>query len=165
MGHRPAPALLHGKPWLGPIQCLDLALFVHGKHNRVLRRVQVKSDDIDQLLFGAGIVAQLEGLDSVRLKPMLYPDRSDCGRPNPHDLRHAPGAPVASLLRRFLDRLSNYFRTHGRNNPSLPTPPRFLDLNAFETSGEPTTLSFSNRLEVAAQDLSDLPLGASLGCE
>ncbi len=36
-------------PGLGAIECLDLALLVDRQHDRVLRRVQVKADHVDQL--------------------------------------------------------------------------------------------------------------------
>ena len=40
----------HGKKLLGPIQSLDLALLVDAEHERALGRVEVKADDVSNLL-------------------------------------------------------------------------------------------------------------------
>ena len=41
VSHRAAAALLERQPWLGAVQRLDLALLIHTKHHRLLRRVQI----------------------------------------------------------------------------------------------------------------------------
>jgi len=49
VGHRRRPATLHRQGRLGPIQCLHRGLLVQTQHQRVVRRVQIQPDDIDQL--------------------------------------------------------------------------------------------------------------------
>src|ERR1019366_6747859 len=56
MSHRAGPARLDRQRRLGAVQRLDLALLVHAKDDRVLRRVQIQADDIDELLLKAGVV-------------------------------------------------------------------------------------------------------------
>jgi len=50
MRHGSRTALLHRQTGLGAIKSLDLAFLVNTKHQGVFRRVEVKTDDILQLL-------------------------------------------------------------------------------------------------------------------
>ena len=72
--HGAAAALFHRQARLGAVKCLYLALFVDRQDNRVLRRVDVKPDDIDQLVGKPRVVGQLEQADLMRLQTMLAPD-------------------------------------------------------------------------------------------
>jgi hypothetical protein len=49
-----------GQDGLGPIEGLDLALLVDTEHHRLVGRVHVKPDDIDDLLRELRIVGELE---------------------------------------------------------------------------------------------------------
>jgi hypothetical protein len=60
VGHRLRPTFLEGKPWLGPVKCLNLRLFVNAKHDRSLWRIKVKSDDIGDFLLEHRVVRHLE---------------------------------------------------------------------------------------------------------
>ena len=60
VGHRLSAALDHRQRRLGAVQCLHRGLLVGAQHDRLLRRVQIQTDDIDELLVEAGIVGQLE---------------------------------------------------------------------------------------------------------
>ena len=68
VGHRAGPARLHRQRRLGAVQRLDLGLLVHAQHDRLLRRVQVQPDDVDELLLEPRVVGELERLDPVRLQ-------------------------------------------------------------------------------------------------
>jgi len=46
---------------------VDLEPVSHAQHDRLLRRVQVEPDNVDQLLLKPWVVGQLERLDQVRL--------------------------------------------------------------------------------------------------
>jgi hypothetical protein len=50
MRHRPRTTLLRWQAGLGVIKGLDLAFLINTKHQGVFRRVEVKTDDIFQLL-------------------------------------------------------------------------------------------------------------------
>ena len=43
--------------WLSAIQCLDLRFFVNRQHQRVIRRIQVQANDIENLPSKVWIVA------------------------------------------------------------------------------------------------------------
>ena len=50
VGHRLAPALDHRQRCLGAVECLHGGLLIGAQHDRLLRRIQIEPDDIDQLL-------------------------------------------------------------------------------------------------------------------
>ena len=124
VGHRPGPALLHRQARLGAVERLDLALFVHAEHDRVLGRVQIQADDIDELLLEARVVGELERLHLVRLQAARGPDPLHRRRADPVRLGHRPAAPVRLtdrlLVQRRLDDLGDLLRRDRR----LPTPAR-----------------------------------------
>ncbi len=69
----------HRQHRLGPVQGLYLGLLVHAEHDRLLRRVVVEADDVDDLLHEQRVGAQLEPVDEVRLEAELAPDPADRG--------------------------------------------------------------------------------------
>ena len=132
MGHRSAAALLdselrssplRGRPlrsrsyWpsanghrearLGPVQCLDLALFIHTQDDGVLGWIQVKRHDIHQLLFELWIVADLETYDPVRLESISFSDSPHRAFTHACGLCHRRPAPVRCIGWSFLSRLLN----------------------------------------------------------
>jgi len=40
----------HGQQGRGPVQCLNLALFIYAQNQGTIRRVQIQADDIPHLL-------------------------------------------------------------------------------------------------------------------
>jgi hypothetical protein len=58
--HRPAAATLHRQPRLGAVERLDLRFLIDRQHQRVLRRVDIETDDILHLGGKPGVVRQLE---------------------------------------------------------------------------------------------------------
>ena len=66
-------ALLERKTRLSPVKCLDLTLFVTGQYDRILRRREVKANNIIQLLLKVLIIGKLKALDSMRLESVCRP--------------------------------------------------------------------------------------------
>jgi hypothetical protein len=100
MGHGSAAALFHRQAWLGPVKRLNLALLVDRQDNGMLRRIDIKSNDIEQFGCKPWIVRQLEQAYPVRLQAMLAPDplhRSDADADVPG---HRNRGPVRGLPRR-----------------------------------------------------------------
>jgi hypothetical protein len=77
--HGLGAALLHRQPRLSAIERLNLALFVEGKNQRMLRRIQIQADHVFQLLGKPRIVAKLERVDAMRLEAMRSPDAPYAG--------------------------------------------------------------------------------------
>ena len=73
VGHRGRPALFEGKPWLGPVKCLNLRLLIDAKNDRSLWRIEVKPDDLGDLLLEHRVVRHLEPAHEVRLQASLRP--------------------------------------------------------------------------------------------
>jgi len=129
MGHRAGPAALHRQARLGAVERLDLALFVHAQHDRFVRGVEVEADDIDQLLFEAAVVRELEGVDPVGLKP-AGPTRSAARWPgSPLGLWPSSGssnasrqAALSAASRRRSHRSSPFGIDGLRPRPSATTP-------------------------------------------
>jgi hypothetical protein len=94
VGLRPAAAPLQREAWLRAIEGLDLALLVDAQHQRLVRRIQIQSDDVGQLLEEVFVAAQLEGLDPMRLEVVTLPDSLDGGLAEPLGPRQRACAPV-----------------------------------------------------------------------
>src|SRR5271154_7243148 len=104
MGHRPASAALHWQPRLGAGERLNLRLLVYPQPQRVLRRIDIKADDILDLGGKLRIVRQLESAHPVRLQPMRRPDPLNAAMADPGGFRHRSAGPVHGLARRFGER-------------------------------------------------------------
>ena len=73
VGHRATPTLLQRQSWLCPIQCLNLALLIDAQYQCLLRRIQIQTHHVGQLLHKLRIPRQLEGPAEVRLEVMQLP--------------------------------------------------------------------------------------------
>ena len=73
MSHSLTSALLERKPRLSPVKCLDLTLLVTGQYDRMLRRREVKANNIIQLLLKVLIIGKLKALDAMRLESVCRP--------------------------------------------------------------------------------------------
>ena len=74
MRHRAAAALFHRQARLCSVKRLNLALFVDRQDDRVLGRIHVEPDDIEQFGGKPWIIGQLELTDLVRLEAVFAPD-------------------------------------------------------------------------------------------
>jgi hypothetical protein len=61
----------------GPIESLDLGLFVHAEYQGAFGRIDVEPHDVADLFDELGVRAELEGVDEVRLEPEGPPDLPD----------------------------------------------------------------------------------------
>ncbi len=82
-----------------PVQRLDLALLIHAQHHRLLRRVVIQPDDIDDLVHEERVGGQLEGVLQVRLEAELLPDPPDGRLAQPGPGGHRGPRPVRILAR------------------------------------------------------------------
>ena len=96
VGHRAGPAGLDRQRRLGAIQRLDLALLVHAQHDRVLRRVQIQADDVDELLLKPRVVRELERLDPMRLQTRARTRSAAPSPATPQPARPSTGSSSAS---------------------------------------------------------------------
>src|SRR6266851_1691458 len=88
MGEGLAAPLLQWKSRLRAIQGLDLALLIAGEHDGVLRRVEVESHDLFELLFKMRVVGKLEAACAMRLEAVCRPDPSHTRRADPGSSGH-----------------------------------------------------------------------------
>ncbi|WP_409268535.1 hypothetical protein [Pseudomonas sp. KCJK9044] len=84
---------------LSTIQRLDLAFLVNRERHGIVRRAQVEPDHIYDLLGEVRVVADLEGLQSVRLEIGRSPDLTVLPGGNARVLGHQPGASVRGCYR------------------------------------------------------------------
>jgi hypothetical protein len=97
VGHGPSPPLLQGKPRLGAVQGLDLALLVHRQNHRVGGRIDIEADDIGELLEELRVLRQLEGSHPVGREAMRFPDALNADHADADGLGHGAGGPVRGL--------------------------------------------------------------------
>ena len=110
MRHRGGAALLQRQSRLGPVERLDLRLFIDAEHDGAVRWVEIKPDDIGDLLLEHRVVRHLESLHDMRLQPRLGPYPPYARRRNPHRLGHQRAAPMGGIGRRPLYGLGDYLQ-------------------------------------------------------
>jgi hypothetical protein len=101
MRHGLAAAWFDRQPWLGAVECLDLALFVEREHHGMRRRIDIEADDIGQLGREAGIARALEGPQAMRLQVVRPPDALHRAEREPHRFGHRTAGPMGRLVQRF----------------------------------------------------------------
>jgi len=102
MRHRRGLSLTQRQARLRAIQRLNLALLVAAQHQRVFGRIQIKADNVVELLDESFVVGELEGFDAMRLEAVLAPDSSDGRSADPFGPGHRVGGPVRGVRRRGL---------------------------------------------------------------
>ena len=110
VGHRGRPAILERQSRLGPVKRLNLRLFINAKHDSPVRRIEVKSDDIGDLLLEHRVARHLEPAHEVRLQASLRPDAADARRRNARRLGHQGAAPVGGIGRGLLHRPGDHLQ-------------------------------------------------------
>jgi hypothetical protein len=96
------------------VQRLDRRLFIRGKHDRVLGRIQVESNHVGGLLLELRIIRQHVSLQPMGLIARATPDASDQHVTNPQHLPQLTGRPVGAAIRWFLPRLRQHARLECR---------------------------------------------------
>ncbi len=104
MRHGAAAAAFERQTWLGAVERLDLALFVHRQHHGMSRRVDVEADDVAQLGRKVGIVGQLELTQPMRMQPVRSPNALRRADADSDRLGHRRRGPVRRLSRRWAER-------------------------------------------------------------
>ena len=99
VGHRAAPSLLHGQSSLGPVERLNLALFVNAQNDSLIRWIEVQARHIGQLLHEPFVIRELKCLDPVRLEPVRVPNPLHSSRTYPLSPGHGATAPVGGRRR------------------------------------------------------------------
>jgi hypothetical protein len=97
VGHRLATSGIDRQALLRAVECLNLALLIDAEDQGVFRRVEVKTNDIDQLLRESRVVAHLEGPDQVRLQPIGAPDAADHRGIGPQHISERACAPMGGV--------------------------------------------------------------------
>ena len=97
VGHRPGTAFLHRQAGLGAVERLDLRLFVEREDDGMGGRIDIKPDNIAQLVDELRVVGELELVDPVRLETMRAPDALDGTRADTDGFRHHSSSPVGRL--------------------------------------------------------------------
>lgn len=97
--HGPAPALPERQAGLSAVQGLHLTLLIDAENQGVLGRTQIESDDVDELLDETRIVAELEGLDAMRLEVVFFPNSLDHRFVDAQVIGERSRAPVRSVHR------------------------------------------------------------------
>ena len=115
MRHRAGAPRLHRQPRLGPVERLDLALFVDREDDRMSGRIDVEADDVPQLLGEPRIVRQLERTDTMRLKLVGLKDALHRPQADPCRLGQHTAGPVRGFSRRRAsDQVNNLLDSRGR---------------------------------------------------
>ena len=70
----------HRQHRLGPVQRLHLALLVHAQHHRLLRRIVVEANDIDDFGHELRVGGELEPVDEMRFEIEAAPDPARSSR-------------------------------------------------------------------------------------
>ena len=70
VGHCAGASFLQRQSRLGAIERLDLALFVDREHQRLVRRIEVKADNVLNFFTEFWVIGELEAARQMRLEPM-----------------------------------------------------------------------------------------------
>jgi len=95
--HRPTAAFLQRQARLGAIEGLDLTFLVDAQHQRFVRGIEIKPDDVVEFFDKVFVAAELEGLDEMGLEVVLLPDTTDRGLAEALGLGHAARAPMGRI--------------------------------------------------------------------
>jgi len=100
VGHRGSPPALNRQASLRAIERLNLALLIDRQNDGVLRRIDIKADDIAQLGNELSVVRQLELPHTMRLQAMRAPDAPHRTDADPNDLGDGRAGPMGCVRRR-----------------------------------------------------------------
>jgi len=89
---------------LCPVQGLNLALLIHAQHQGFLRRIEIETHHVGQLLQKLRISGKFEILGSVWLKMMTLPDAIDGGFADLLHFGHGSATPMRCPRRLALKR-------------------------------------------------------------
>src|SRR3546814_13487921 len=81
------------------VECLDLTLFIDTEHQRPVRRRQIETDDVANLVDEQWIARKLESLRAMRLQPESGPNPADRRMRIAACCSHRPDRPVRGVRR------------------------------------------------------------------
>jgi len=99
VGHGSAASFFHGQARLGPLEGLDLTLFVHAKDDGFVRRIEVQPHHVGELLGEATVTGELEPLRPMGLQTMGGPDTLHGSLADALCSCHATSAPMSRTRR------------------------------------------------------------------
>ncbi len=99
VGHGSAASFFHGQARLGPLEGLDLTLFVHAQDDGFVRRIEVQPHHVGELLGEAPVTGELESLRPMGLQAMGGPDTLHGSLADALCPCHATSAPVSRTRR------------------------------------------------------------------
>ena len=108
------PARRQRQHWVEPIQSLNRRLFIEAKHSRMLRRIQVQTDDVSRLGLKIRIVAGHIPFQSVGFQLGLGQNSLHRGLAERQLLGQFPAGPVRAAVRRLLLRSPDHAGLHLR---------------------------------------------------
>jgi len=138
MSHCSGTTFLQGKTGLRSVKSLDLAFLVQAENQRLVWRIEIKADDIAQLLHEPLVTAQFEGPDQMGFQIVLPPDPPDSRFTQVLGLRHRPRTPMRRIRRLAVK--SGF--DHGVNSPlrdsGNATRPRSVFFQAGQAESQKT---------------------------
>ena len=147
---------------LGAIQRLNLALFIHAEHDRILRRGQIHAHDIRELLQKFRVARKLETFGQMRLELMFLPDPLNGVLTDALCQCQGPTAPVRGPRRLGLQGGGHDVRHGRRAIPGLaPASGRNLPNTTNALFAHPSPPQ-CRRAPLHLQGLGDLPIRLTL---
>jgi hypothetical protein len=98
MGHPLHVAQSHGQDGLGAVQGLNLGFFVDAQDHGLVRRIEIESHDVPDLLHEEGIGGEFEVLLPMGLQAEGSPDAVHRGFGEPGLGSQGPNCPMSSIL-------------------------------------------------------------------
>ena len=118
--HGAGPALLDRQSRLGPVQRLDLGLFVDREHQAVRRRIEIEADHVAQLGRERRVGGQLEAPHPMRLEAVRRPDPLHRAQADTARRRHRAAGPMGRLAGRIAERQRDHPVDHRRRQGRQP---------------------------------------------
>ena len=97
--HGPTSALLQWKTGLSAIESLNLTFLVDTQHQGLVGWIEVKADDIIELLDEMLVTAKLESLGQMRFQPVSIPNALHSHPADTLSLGHGAHAPMSRISR------------------------------------------------------------------
>ena len=112
--HRANAARFQGQTRLGSGEGLNLALLIDAEHQRFVGRVQVKADDVGELLDELGIATHLERRHPVGSQAVLLPNAAHGGFADALGFGHHPDTPVCRVRRLAVQQVNLFMTRYTR---------------------------------------------------
>jgi hypothetical protein len=171
-GRRTMPAVVMGAPLnlsgshrengLCAIQRLNLGLFIDAQDQGTLRRIEVQTHDVPDLLNKERIGGKLEGFGTVGLQGEGTPNATDRTLTQAGSRRHRTGAPVRRISRGRFQRHGDHSLNILITDCSRGTWPRFIQ-QAVKTIQDEASPPLANRLSREIKPLCHVTVRAT-GC-